>query len=137
MHHLKTFKEVLDHVTSGGRAYIVADAPLNYIQGTSNGVMWGEENTSNGSLIPAPLQHCIWGARYVVFEDVKPVLISEYKDYICVKASNSTTTTTLYTVFDENNNKVHEGDELHGVFSLEQWVEDKEHFVLKKCSSLW
>ena len=120
MHQIYSFKDVLDHVTSGGRAYIVADAPLNYIKGTSQGVMWGDEGVKN-SLIPAPLQHCIWGAKYVIFAGVKPVSITSYQDYTCIKATNNIT--TLFTVFDDNGKKVHSGDELYGVFSLQEWAD--------------
>ena len=119
MHQLYKFREVIDHVTSGGRAYLVTEqGPLNYIKGTANGVMWGQEGSSH--MIDCPLKHCIWGARYVIFAGVKPVSITSYQNYTCIKATNNIT--TLFTVFDDGK-KVHSGEETLGEFNLEEWVD--------------
>lgn len=64
MHKLYSFPEVIDHVTNGGRAYLVTEqGPLTYIKGTSDGVKLGQEGSLE--LIDCPLKHPITSGKYL------------------------------------------------------------------------
>jgi hypothetical protein len=119
MHKLYSFSEAIDHVTSGGRAYLVTQGPLTFIKGTSDGVKLGEVGSSE--LIDCPLKYPIWSAKYVIFAGVKPVAIYSYKDYVCVMGC--TDIVTKYSVFDPSGQKVYSGDELFEIFNLQEWVD--------------
>lgn len=115
-----SFKEVIDHVTSGGRAYLVGQGPLSFIKGTSNGVMWGEEGSTY--MMDCPLKHCIWGGKYVIFpSNLTPTHICSYQDYTCVKASDEVF--VYYWVFDPKGKEVEGGTEMSEVFNLQEWVD--------------
>jgi hypothetical protein len=120
MIQLLSFCEVLPHVFKGFKAYVAAEGPLCYLKSTRDGVKLGQ--VGSNELIMCPLTHTVYQAKYIKLDlSLALSTVLFYLGYTCVKATNDVT--TLFTVFDYTGNKVHEGNELYGVFSLQEWVD--------------